>query len=632
MEMVQDDIVEERAADRSGVPEDTEGRTGAHGEMQARHRHIRNVAVIAHVDHGKTTLVDGMLRQSGLFREGAELVDRVMDNIDLERERGITILAKNTAIQYGKTTINILDTPGHHDFGGEVERTLVMADGVLLLVDAAEGPLPQTRFVVQKALDLGLPAIVVINKIDRKDARAEEVLNEVYDLFIDLGASDEAIEFPVLYTVARDGVAHWELGDDSSDLKPLFDAIVEYVPAPADPVDAPLQLHVNNLGWDDYVGRLVIGRIRAGTIRAGQEVFVQAESGVVGPVKVMRLYRFLGLKRTEVDQAWAGDIVAVAGIAEVAIGDTITARQETKPLSRVRVDEPTLAMNFCVNTSPFAGKEGRYVTSRQIRERLLKESVANVAIRVEETDSPDVFRVVGRGELQLGIFVETMRREGYEFQVGKPHVIFKEIDGKKHEPMEILVIDVPEEVASRAIDLVTQRKGELKVMEPKGDQIHLEFSIPSRGIIGLRNNLLTATAGEAVIAHRFDGYGPYRGDIRTRNNGSLVSLETGQVLAYALDKLQDRGRFFIVPGDKVYKGQVVGEYTRDTDLEVNVLKGKKLTNMRAAGSDQAVKIAPPVRFSLEEAMEYIRDDEYLEVTPASLRMRKIPRQNVFAKN
>ncbi len=622
MEMVQEDIVEERAADRSGVPEDTEGRTGAHGEMQARHRHIRNVAVIAHVDHGKTTLVDGMLRQSGLFREGAELVDRVMDNIDLERERGITILAKNTAIQYGKTTINILDTPGHHDFGGEVERTLVMADGVLLLVDAAEGPLPQTRFVVQKALDLGLPAIVVINKIDRKDARAEEVLNEVYDLFIDLGASDEAIEFPVLYTVARDGVAHWELGDDSSDLKPLFDAIVEYVPAPADPVDAPLQLHVNNLGWDDYVGRLVIGRLRAGTIRAGQEVFVQAESGVVGPVKVMRLYRFLGLKRTEVDQAWAGDIVAVAGIAEVAIGDTITARQETKPLSRVRVDEPTLAMNFCVNTSPFAGKEGRYVTSRQIRERLLKESVANVAIRVEETDSPDVFRVVGRGELQLGIFVETMRREGYEVMLSRPEVVTKDIDGKTHEPRERVVIDCPQDVVGAISERLGPRKGQMVDMTPMGERAKLTYLIPTRGLIGFGSEFLTLTRGQGEIHTFFEDWIPWQGPIPARRTGALVADREGLATPYALFHLQPRGTLFIGPGTKVYEGMVVGENSRSNDIDVNVCREKKLTNHRAANKDENVILTPPRVLTLEQAMEFIDEDEYVEVTPESIRVRK----------
>ncbi len=591
---------------------------------------IRNIAIIAHVDHGKTTLVDRIIQECNVLDPRKDHGALILDSNDLEKERGITIVSKNVSVRYKGVKINIIDTPGHSDFGGEVERVLRMADGVLLLVDAFEGPMPQTRFVLGKAIEMGLKPIVVINKVDKPNCRPADVQQDVFELMFNLDASEEQLDFETLFGSSKEGWMSHDWQEPTDNIRPLLDTILEVIPE-APYREGPLQMQISSLDYSSFVGRIAIGRVFRGDLAAGKEYLLLKRDGTQKALKVKELYVFEGLGREKAGGVRSGDVCAIVGLEDFEIGDTLADPEHPEALPRIHVDEPTMSMLFTINTSPFFGKEGKYVTSRQLRDRLFREMEKNLALRVEETASEDAFLVYGRGVLHLSVLVETMRREGYEFQVGKPHVIFKEIGGKRHEPMEILVIDVPEEFASRAIDLVTQRKGELKIMEPKGDQIHLEFSIPSRGIIGLRNNLLTATAGEAVIAHRFEGYGPYRGDISTRSNGSLVSLETGQVLAYALDKLQDRGRFFIRPGDKVYKGQVVGEYTRNSDLEVNVLKGKKLTNMRAAGSDQAVRIAPPVRFSLEEAMEYIRDDEYLEVTPASLRMRKIPAGNGMGK-
>ncbi len=584
---------------------------------------IRNIAVIAHVDHGKTTLVDGMLRQSGLLKRGGEGLDRVLDSVDLERERGITILAKNTAVRYLDTTINILDTPGHHDFGGEVERTLLMADGVLLLVDAAEGPLPQTRFVLEKALRLGLSTLVAINKIDRKDARPTEVLDEVYDLFIDLGASDAEIEFPVLFTNGREGIAHHDLNDGSGDLRPLFETIVAHVPPPADRRGEPLQLHVNNLGWDDYVGRLIIGRVHAGTIHEGQVIQVLGEGDAVTEGKVMRLYGFSGLTREEIQEAGAGDIVAVAGIEHVAIGDTVITPASPQPaLPRVKVDEPTLSMDFCVNTGPFAGQDGKYVTSRHLRERLRRESMMNVAIRVEATASTDVFRVVGRGELQLGIFVETMRREGYEVMLSRPEVVTQGEGDKMQEPRERLLLDIPDEMVGAVSERLGPRKGRLQEMTHHGDRVRLVFSIPTRGLIGWGGEFLTVTRGQGVMNTAFEGWIPWQGPIPARRTGALVSDREGNATPYALFHLQPRGDLFIPPGTRVYKGMVVGEHSKSSNLDVNVCRPKKLTNMRAAGKDDNVILSPPRRMSLEQAMEFIAEDELIEVTPKVIRLRK----------
>ncbi|MDY0004375.1 MAG: translational GTPase TypA, partial [Polyangia bacterium] len=589
---------------------------------QAYRQDLRNIAVIAHVDHGKTTLVDGMLRQSGLFREGAEVIERLMDTGDLERERGITILAKNTSVQFGEVKINILDTPGHHDFGGEVERTLVMADAVLLLVDAAEGPLPQTRFVLQKALELRLPTILAINKIDRKDARPSQVLDEVYGLFIDLGASDHTIDFPVLYTDGRAGIAHRVLGDGSRDLLPLFQTILEHVPPPLDRRDEPLRVHVNNLGWDDYVGRLIIGRIDAGRVHTGQPVHVIGQDGVPRPGRVMRLYGFQGLQRVEIPEAGSGDIAAIAGIEEVTIGDTVTGEPSTPPLPRIRVDEPTLAMHFCVNTSPYAGEEGRYVTSRNLRDRLFRESLANVAIRVEETQSPDEFRVVGRGELQLGILVETMRREGYEVMLSRPEVVTRTVDGALHEPQERLQLDVPQDMVGAMSERMGQRKGRLLEMNPSGDRVRMIFLIPTRGLIGWGGEFLTETRGQGIMHTFFEGWIPWQGPIPTRRSGALVADRIGTATPYALFHLQPRGVLLIGPGTKVYEGMVVGEHNRPNDIDVNVCREKKLTNIRAAGKDENVILAPPRILGLEQAIEFIAEDELVEVTPQAIRIRK----------
>ncbi|HRO72791.1 MAG TPA: translational GTPase TypA [Saprospiraceae bacterium] len=583
---------------------------------------IRNIAIIAHVDHGKTTLVDQILKQCAVFRTNQVVRERFLDSNDLERERGITILAKNISIPFRDYKINVIDTPGHADFGGEVERVLKMADGVLLLVDSFEGPMPQTRFVLEKALGLHLKPIVVINKVDRPDNRPVEVLDEIYDLFIELDATEDQLDFPIIYASGRSGWAIKNLKDERKDLTPLLDCIIDELPAP--PTNkGSVQLQIMTLDYNDYVGRIGIGRVFRGKLKIADKLSIIKRNGTIHPVSIKQLFVFEGLDRLQVEEVSCGDICAIVGIEDVDIGDTIADVENPEPLPIISIDEPTISMTFTVNNSPFYGREGKFVTSRHLRDRLYKELEKNLALRVESTDTEDKFNVFGRGVLHLSVLVETMRREGYELQVGKPQVLIKEIDGVKCEPIEILVVDVPETSSGKVIEQITQRKGQLKVMEPKGDVQHLEFEIPSRGIIGLRSNILTATAGEAVITHRFHQYEPYKGDIPGRIKGSLVSMEQGQALPFAIDRLQDRGRFFIDPGEMVYVGQVVGEHTRDNDLEVNVIKGKKLTNMRASGSDDNVKIAPKVLFSLEEAMEYIREDEYLEITPQNLRMRKI---------
>ncbi len=583
---------------------------------------LRNIAVIAHVDHGKTTLVDAMLRQSGLLNERMATLDRVLDNVDLERERGITILAKNTAITYGNTKINILDTPGHQDFGGEVERMLNMADSVLLLVDAAEGPLPQTRFVLKKALALHLAVIIIINKIDRKDARPEEVLDEVYDLFIDLDASEEQVDSPVVYTNGRAGIAHRSLGDESSDLRPLFETILETTPAPLDRTKEPLLLQANNLGWDDYVGRLVIGRMLAGRIRVNQPVFVTGADGKPVSAKVMRLYTFDGLKRIETEEALCGDIIALSGIDRIEIGDTIAEFEETPALPRIHVDEPTLAMSFCVNTSPFAGEDGKYVTSRNIRDRLMREARMNVAIRVEETDSTEVFKVVGRGELQLAILVETMRREGYELMLSRPEVVVREVDGVRSEPVERLYLDVPQEVMGAVTENLGPRKAVMEDMTPIGSRMRLVYRIPTRGLIGFHSEFLTETRGTGIMNTNFDGWIPWQGPIPARRMSALVADRAGNATPYALFHLQPRGTLFIGGGTRVYEGMVVGVTPRPSDIDVNVTREKKLTNMRAAGKDDNVILSPHKRFSLEQSLEFLAEDELVEVTPKVYRIRK----------
>ena len=582
---------------------------------------VRNVAVIAHVDHGKTTLVDSMLRQSGLLADSGEN-DRVLDSNDLERERGITILAKNTSVDYNGTTINILDTPGHHDFGGEVERTLIMADGVMLLVDAAEGPLPQTRFVLKKALRLNLPVIVAINKIDRKDARCEEVLNEVYDLFIDVGADDAAIEFPVLFTDGRAGLAHNELNDGSTDLRPLFDAIVGTVPPPEDTRDQKLILQVNNLDWDNFVGRIVIGRVIQGTIRVGQEIFVKGKNNKIIAGKAVRLYSANELGKVEIKEAVSGDIISMAGVEEVTIGDTIVSDRDTPAMERIEVDEPTMAMNFCVNTGPFAGKDGQYVTSRNLRDRLMREAMMNVAIRVETTNSTEIFRVIGRGELQMGILVETMRREGYELMLSRPEVITKEIDGKMHEPEERLRIDCEEQHMGAVTQMLGERKAKMIDMTVASGRATIIYHIPTRGLIGLHSKFLTETRGAGVMNSSFNGWIPKQGEMPGRATGSLVSDREGHATAYALFGLQPRGALFIDPGVAVYEGMVIGETPNGRELNVNCTREKKLTNIRAAGKDDAILLIPPKKMSLEQAIEFIADDELIEVTPVTLRLRK----------
>jgi GTP-binding protein len=584
---------------------------------------VRNVAIIAHVDHGKTTLVDAMLWQSGVFRENQEVVERVMDSNDLEREKGITILAKNTSVRYGDVKINIVDTPGHADFGGEVERTLKMVDGVLLLVDASEGPLPQTRFVLKKALELALPPIVVINKIDRSDARPQEVLNEIYDLFIDLDATEDQLDFPVLYTIARDGVCRLTPDGEDHKLQPLFDAIPRAVPAPRYEPGHPLQALVLNLDYSEFVGRLAVGRIVNGTVRAKDDVARITVDGESERARVTYLYAFEGLERVEVAEAGPGDIVAIAGFDDVHIGDTITDPDDPRPLPRVTVDEPTVSMLFSINTSPFAGQEGQWLTSRNLKDRLEREVLTNVALKVEPAESRDAFKVSGRGELQMAVLIETMRREGFELTVSKPQVITREIDGKRHEPFEQLVVDVPEEYTGVVTQVLASRKGRMTNMANHGTgRVRLEFRIPSRGLIGFRNQFLTDTRGTGLLNHLFDGYGPWEGEIPHRTNGALVADRTGVATGYAIEHLQDRGDLFIEPGDRVYEGMVVGENSREQDIDVNVTREKKLTNIRSSTSDIAVQLLPARKLSLEQALEWMRDDEALEVTPKSLRLRK----------
>lgn len=585
-------------------------------------KEIRNIAIIAHVDHGKTTLVDQILKQCAVFRKNQVVRERFLDSNDLERERGITILAKNISIPYKDFKINLIDTPGHADFGGEVERVLKMADGVLLLVDSFEGPMPQTRFVLEKALNLHLKPIVVINKIDRPDNRPVEVLNEIYDLFIDLDADEDQLEFPVVYASGRDGWAIREINDPKENLNPLLDSIIEDIPAP--PVqEGTTQIQVTTLDYSEYVGRIGIGRVFRGTLKKSEKLSIIKRDGSIREVVPKQLFVFEGLNRVEVEEVNCGDICAIVGIDDIDIGDTISDAENPEPLPLISIDEPTISMTFTVNNSPFYGKEGKYVTSRQLRDRLYKELEHNVALRVNDTNSPDSYKVSGRGILHLSILIENMRREGYELQIREPKVIYKEIDGKKAEPIEIMVVDVPQESAGKVIELVGQRRGELVKMENKGSMQKLEFHIPSRGIMGLRTRILTATSGEGIMHHRFYQYEYFKGSIGKNKNGVLISMGEGQATAYAIDSLQDRGKFFIEPGEIVYKGQIVGEYNKETDIEVNVQRGKKLTNMRASGSDKAIKITPAIKFTLEEALEYIQDDEMVEVTPKSIRLRKL---------
>jgi GTP-binding protein len=584
---------------------------------------IRNIAIVAHVDHGKTTLVDAMLWQSGAFRENQEVVERVMDSNDLEREKGITILAKNTAIRHGGYKINIVDTPGHADFGGEVERTLKMVDGVLLLVDASEGPLPQTRFVLRKALELGLAPIVVINKIDRRDARPKEVLDEIYDLFIDLDAQEHQLDFPVLYTIARDGVCRLTPDGEDQRLEPLFDAIIRHIPAPGYQPEMPLQMLVLNLDYSEYVGRLAIGPVVNGRLRARQAVALARLDGTLDTANVTHLYVFENLDRVEVDEAAAGEIVALAGFDHVHIGETVTDPERPAPLPHVVVDEPTVAMVFSVNTSPFAGQEGKYVTSRNLAERLRRELLINVSIQVEPGETPDLFAVSGRGELQLAILIEMMRREGYEFAVSKPEVITRRVDGAVHEPMEKLVIDCPEEFVGVVTEKVGRRKGRMTNMVNHGTgRVRLEFRIPSRGLIGFRSQFLTDTRGTGLLNHLFDGYDVWQGDIPHRTTGALVADRAGRITPYAIEHVQDRGEMFVEPGERCYEGMVVGENAREQDIDVNIVKEKKLTNMRSSTAEEGVHLLPARRMSLEQALEWIREDELLEVTPVSLRLRK----------
>ena len=585
-------------------------------------QNIRNVAIIAHVDHGKTTLVDKIIHASKVLRENQVTEDLILDNEDLEKERGITIVSKNVSVRYNEVKINIIDTPGHADFGGEVERVLKMADGVLLLVDAFEGPMPQTRFVLSKALSLGLKPIVVINKVDKENCRPEEVHEQVFDLMFNLDATEEQLDFPTLYGSSKQGWMSEDWKTPTDNIFPLLDAILAYIPAAPQREGVP-QMQITSLDFSSYVGRIAIGRITQGTIKESAALGISKKDGSIHRVKIKEVHVFEGLGKAKATEASSGEICALVGVEDFELGDTITDLENPEPMPRIAIDEPTMSMLFTINNSPFFGKEGKYVTSRHLRDRLFKETEKNLALRVEETDSEDKFNVFGRGILHLSVLIETMRREGYELQVGQPQVLIKEVEGAKNEPIEHLVVDVPEEFSGKVIELVSAKKGEMTIMEPKGDLQHLEFDIPARGLIGLRNNVLTATGGEAIMTHRFKEYALYKGDIPGRINGSLISMESGAATAYTIDKLQDRGIFFIAPGEDLYTGQVVGEHSRDNDLVVNLQKGKKLTNMRAAGSDQNTKIAPPRKFSLEEAMEYIQKDEYLEVTPKSIRMRKI---------
>ncbi len=585
-------------------------------------QNIRNIAIIAHVDHGKTTLVDKMLLAGHLFRNNQPTQNLILDNNDLERERGITILSKNVSIRYKDTKINIIDTPGHADFGGEVERVLNMADGCLLVVDAFEGPMPQTRFVLQKALEIGLKPVLVINKVDKPNCRPEEVQEAVFDLMFNLGATDDQLDFPTIYGSAKQGWMSDDWKKPSNSITPLLDAIIKYIPAPKMRKGTP-QLLITSLDYSNYVGRIAIGRLHRGTLHPNVDYALCKRDGSIVKTRIKELNVFEGLDRVKVDEVSSGDICALVGIEGFEIGDTITDWENPEPLDPIAVDEPTMSMLFTINDSPFFGQDGKYITSRHIYERLVRELDKNLAMRLEETDSSDSWIVYGRGVLHLSILIETMRREGYELQVGQPHVIIKKIGGEDYEPVEQLTINLPEEYSGKIIDIVTRRKGELISMENKGDRMHMEFTIPSRGIIGLNNIVLTLSSGEAIMAHRFLEFQPWKGPIEKRQNGSIIAGESGNAYAYALDKLQDRGRFFIEPQTEVYAGQVVGEHNKEGDLVVNVTKSKKLTNMRAAGSDDKIQLAPPVVFSLEEALEYIKEDEYVEVTPKAMRIRKI---------
>ncbi|MGE4589127.1 MAG: translational GTPase TypA [Acidaminococcaceae bacterium] len=583
---------------------------------------LRNIAIIAHVDHGKTTLVDAMLKQSGVFRANERVEERVMDSNDQERERGITILAKNTAVMHNSTKINILDTPGHADFGGEVERVLRMVDGVLLLVDAYEGPMPQTKYVLRKALEQKLKPIVVINKIDRPDQRVAEVVDEVLDLFIELNANDEQLEFPVVYASARNGIAKLTMDEESDNLEPLFRVILQNIPAPDVDLEAPLQMLVNTLDYDDYVGRIVVGRIVRGTIHNGETIMLMNEE-TSRRAKIGRLYTYQGLKRTEVQEVGAGDIVALIGLADANIGETIADSENPERLEGIKIDEPTLSMIFSINNSPFAGREGTFVTSRHLRERLFKEMKTNVSMRLEETDSPDAYVVCGRGELHLSVLIETMRREGYELQVGKPKVVMHRTeDGKLQEPMEALTIDVPQDFMGAVMEGLGLRKAELLNITEMAGYLRMEFNIPARGLIGFRNQFLTDTKGNGIMNHVYAGYADYKGDIPGRTRGSLVAFENGETTSYGIANSQERGTMFVVPGEQVYEGQIIGENSREDDMDVNPCKKKHVSNMRASGSDDTVKLIPPKLFSLEQALEHINDDELVEVTPKSIRMRK----------
>jgi GTP-binding protein len=590
---------------------------------QPRNTSIRNIAIIAHVDHGKTTLVDAMFRQSGIYRANEAISDRVMDSNDLERERGITILAKTTGVRYHDIKINIVDTPGHSDFGGEVERALKIVDGVIMLVDASEGPLPQTRYVLSKALEARLTPIVVINKIDRPDARIPEVLNEIYDLFIDLDAHEDQLDFPIIYTNARDGIAKYKLEDESKTLEPLFDTIVKYIPAPAGDPDGVLQLLVANLDYSDYLGRLAIGRVFNGVLNLGDEVSICKLNGSIQKMRVTKMFSFEGLKRVEESRGEPGNVLALAGLEGITIGETISSIENPKPLPQIQIDEPTIGMVFTINTSPFAGKEGQYVTSRHLRDRLDKELLTNVSIKVEQAGGPDAFKVQGRGELQLAILIEMMRREGYEMMVGKPEILTRTIDGKLSEPLELLTVDCPEQFVGTVMEKMGMRKGKMTKMVNNGSgRVRSEFLVPSRGLIGLRGEMLTDTKGTAIMNSLFHGYIEWQGEIEMRPTGSLVSDRQGPATGYAIWNLQERGEIFIAPGTEVYEGMIVGENSRDNDLDVNIVKEKKMSNMRSSGADEAIRLVPPKIPTLEQAIEFVRDDEMVEVTPKSIRLRK----------
>jgi GTP-binding protein len=591
--------------------------------MSTIHDRLRNIAIIAHVDHGKTTLVDAMFRQSGIYRANERIEDRVMDSNELERERGITILSKTTGIHYKGTKINIVDTPGHSDFGGEVERALKLVDGVMLLVDASEGPLPQTRYVLSKALEAKLPPIVVINKIDRPDARPQEVLNEIFDLFIDLDATEEQLDFPVIYAISRDGVAKLKLEDEGTDLQPLFDAILEYIPAPVGDPEAPLQFQVANLDYTDNLGRIAIGRVFQGTFRIGEEVSICKLDGSIQRTKITRMYSFEGLKRVEETEGRPGDVLAISGVEGITIGETVSEAENPVPLPIIQIDEPTISMVFTINTSPFAGREGQFVTSRNLRDRLDKELLTNVSLRVEEAGGPEAFKVMGRGELQLAILVEMMRRESYELMVGKPEILTKVIDGKVHEPLELLVVDVQENHVGVVIEKMGIRKGKMSKMVNHGSgRARIEFLVPSRGLIGLRNEMLTDTKGTAIMNSLFHGYIEWQGEIPMRSTGVLVADRAGAATAYAIWNLQERGEIFITPTTEVYEGMIIGENSRADDMNVNIVKEKKLTNMRSSTADEAIRLVPPRVLNLDRAIEFIKEDEFVEVTPSSIRLRK----------